>query len=145
MNRIDFAAGFVVFIIGLLAFAKSTDYIIGSLSNMGPGFFPMALSSGMMFLGAVMLVKSFVGKHTQKIIFHTKSLFLILASIVVFAVLLTKVGLLVSLTSLIFIAALADQNSTFKETSLLIVVLAFFSILIFVALLDVAVPIVKWN
>ena len=51
-------AGTLLFIIGLAYFVASLEYQLGTLDNMGPGFYPRYLSAALMMLGVISIVRA---------------------------------------------------------------------------------------
>ena len=108
----------------------ATTYTVGSGARMGPGYFPLMLGVLMAVLGLIILFKALVvetetGDKIGK--WAWKPLFFIIASNVVFGVLLgglpsikvPAMGLIVAIYALTFISALAGDEFKFKEVLVL--------------------------
>lgn len=57
-NQKDFAAGLFYIVIGLFGATTLGENEIGSLSRMGPGYFPLIISTGIILTGLAIAVKS---------------------------------------------------------------------------------------
>ena len=57
-NQKDFAAGLFYIAIGLFGATTLGENEIGSLSRMGPGYFPLIISTGIILTGLAIAVKS---------------------------------------------------------------------------------------
>ena len=57
----DFLSGllFVIFGSGFVSLSLSSNYEFGSAVNMGPGFFPIVLGTGVVLVGLALIVKAF--------------------------------------------------------------------------------------
>ena len=73
--------------------------------------------------------------------FHFFILFLILGSVVLFSLLLTTFGLMISLAAMIVVATLASKHLYWKETLIMIVVLDALAYAIFVVGIGLFVPV----
>ena len=54
--------GLLFFSLGSLFFLYSIKYDIGTLTNMGPGYFPTGISLILLFLGLIKILKSIIKK-----------------------------------------------------------------------------------
>lgn len=87
------------------------NYDFGTLSRMGPGFFPTVLGWLLAFCGVLVTVPAW-RRSGSPIKVAWRSLFLVLGSVVVFALTLRALGLVVSTFLAAFIATLADEEIT---------------------------------
>ena len=153
----DFWAGLMFIAFGLafvLVAAGTPDFIdritgqklipgyqFGSAVRMGPAYFPIVLGGLLAFLGVLVLIDSLVEEGPKVAKFHFRPLLFILASSLAFAYLLKPLGLVLSSAALIFISAYGGHEFKWKEVAILSVVLALFSVLIFVKGLTLPFPI----
>ena len=142
----DFFSGVMFTVLGVGFAWGATTYTVGSGARMGPGYFPLMLGVLMAVLGLIILFKALVvetetGDKIGK--WAWKPLFFIIASNVVFGVLLgglpsikvPAMGLIVAIYALTFIAAMAGDQFKFKEVLVLATLLAVGSYGAFVMLL----------
>ncbi|KAJ8133731.1 hypothetical protein OY671_013055, partial [Metschnikowia pulcherrima] len=64
INRKDYYGGASMVLIGLGAIYGGTDYHIGTLSHMGPGFFPAALGGSLALTGISIAISARSGDAT---------------------------------------------------------------------------------
>jgi hypothetical protein len=137
----DFWAGlmFIAFGIGFLIVAQ--NYAMGTAVRMGPAYFPTVLGGILALIGLAIFVESFIakGEPVPRIVFRPMTL--IVLSIVLFGVLLKPLGLIVSTAILIVLGALGGHEFKIKEVVILYVVLAVFSVLVFVRGLGLPIPV----
>jgi hypothetical protein len=139
----DFYTGVMFFIFGAVAMFFAEDYKIGTAANMGPGYFPFALGAFLAVLGVLIGMRSLLwakGPH-ERPVFHFRSLFLVLSSVVLFSLLLHPLGLLVSTTVLVVLSSRASQEFRWKETLLNTTALIIIILVVFVYFLEFPVPI----
>ncbi len=142
----SFWTGLLYFVLGSAGAYAARSYGLGTAANMGAGYFPFAVGSSLAVIGAYLMIRAIAstpehedepegGRWSLKIIV------LILASVVAFALLVPKLGFLVAIASLVFIAGLASGELSWKEMAMLVVVLTCVSTLIFVVGLGLSFPI----
>jgi uncharacterized membrane protein len=59
----DIFSGVLFIIIGLVFFYKSNFYAMGTHSNIGPGYFPMLISTILILIGLILIIKTFYGAN----------------------------------------------------------------------------------
>ena len=94
---------------------QGSRYPIGSLSRMGPGFYPMALGAILALVGLALIATArFSRTQTEDKVLppEWRGWFLICASIVAFVVLGKYGGLVPATFAVVFISALADRENT---------------------------------
>ena len=137
----NFWAGlmFIAFGIGFALIAR--NYQMGTSVRMGPAYFPTVLGAILAVLGLVIFLQSFVVVGEKVPRFYFRPLILIVAAVVVFGVLLKPLGLVLALAILIGVGAFGGFEFKAKEVVILYVVLAIFSVLVFVKGLGLPIPI----
>lgn len=119
-NHQDFWSGVMFIVLGVLFIALSKQYQMGTAAKMGPGYFPTVLGGILAFLGVMVAIGAFAKSNPETRLAKVgwRELFLVLLGVGLFAILLPKLGMVVSLWVLIFISALASHEFNFKETFL---------------------------
>lgn len=137
----DFWTGVLFLCFGGMAFAISRDYSFGSAGRMGPGYFPTVLSCLLMGFGVMALLRGVRRQGAALGAFAWKQSAKVLFSIVAFAFLLPRAGLIVALLVLIFGSASASVHFRFEwRATLLAFVLLVFCVLVFVKGLGLPMP-----
>jgi hypothetical protein len=137
----DLGAGLLFIAIGIGGFWFGRKLNLGVASRMGPGYFPMLLSSLICFLGVVVAAKSFVvnGPAIERPQF--RPLFFIVAAMLAFGYLIERIGLALTVTTIIIIASLARRGKFNPyETIPLAIGLALFAVAAFIYGLGQTLP-----
>jgi hypothetical protein len=58
VNLKKLGAGLLLFFFGLLFFISGLDYNVGTIANMGPGFYPKYLSIILMIFGIISVIRA---------------------------------------------------------------------------------------
>lgn len=142
-NQRDFWSGVMFLVLGVLFVVFSQAYQLGTPARMGPGFFPTMLGALMALLGLGIGWRALSrsgGKADLEPV-GWRELFLVLVAVGVFAAALPYLGMVVAVTLLIAISALASHEFSWKETAISVVVLLVMSDLVFVRGLELQFPV----
>lgn len=137
----DFWAGlmFIAFGVGFAWVAQ--NYQMGTSVRMGPAYFPTVLGAMLAVLGFAIFVQSLVSTGPAVARFYFRPLVLIVLAIVLFGILLKPLGLVLSCAVLVGIGAFGGYEFKAKEVAILYVVLAIFSVWVFVKGLGLPIPV----
>jgi hypothetical protein len=142
-NQKDFWSAVMFIIFGALFIVWSSEYQFGTTQRMGPGYFPMVLGALLVGLGILVALPSIkpdsVETRVEKI--GWRGLLFILGSVVLYAILLPRLGFVVSLVVLILLSSMATNEFTWKASLISIVVLGICSYLVFVKGLNLQFPV----
>lgn len=140
-GNVDVESGVFFTAAGLITLFLSTNYAFGSAARMGPGFFPIILSGMLTVLGLAILVS---GLRSRRPVvpeaFDLKSLLIICTAIVLFGLLLMRAGLLVTVPVTVIVASFAQYEMKWKQTLVIAAALTAFTWLVFIAGLDLRIP-----
>lgn len=140
LNAKDIGAGLLLIAIGGLGLYFNLAYPMGTANRMGPGYMP-ALTFGLLaLLGVIVLVAAFRNGPDPLEPWAWRDLGLILASLVVFGVLLERIGLALGILVLVAISALADRTQTVRGVAGLAVFLIALCWAVFIWGLDIRLP-----
>ena len=136
----DFWAGVMFIAFAAVALYVSRNYSLGTAVRMGPGYFPILLGGVLALVGAILVVRSLVIAGDP--IGHVRVLPLVVVAVavVLFGVLLPRLGLALTLPLVIAVAALGSVQSRRWEVLILALVLTVFSALVFVYGLRLPIP-----
>ena len=145
---IAFGLFFIVVALGTPEFIDSivgtkliAGYQMGSSVRMGPAYFPVVLGGLMAVLGLIVLFDAFVIEGPKVAKFHFRPLIFLAVSSLAFAYLLKPLGLVLASIILIFISAFGGHEFKWKEVAIMSVLLAIFSVLVFVKGLALPFPV----
>ena len=142
-NQKDFWSAIMFITFGVLFIVWSSEYQFGSTQRMGPGYFPTILGILLLVLGVLVALPSLKADaqetHVGKI--GWRGLLVILGAVVLYALLLPRMGFLVALTVLVIMSAMGSKEFTWKAALSSVVVLGIFSYLVFVKGLSLQFPV----
>jgi hypothetical protein len=137
----DFLAGLVFIAIAGAFISMALGYRYGTPQRMGPGFFPIWVGGFLGLIGIVVMLRSFVinGPPIDRV--GLRQLGVTLVAVALFGVVLSNFGLVAAILTLVLVGSLADSSARILETIALAVFLTAFSVLIFVYLLGLPLPV----
>ena len=141
-NQRDFGAGIMYMVIGLFFTFIATQYPMGTAAKMGPGYFPFYLGILMVLLGLFVAIKAFSAKAAIESIpkFNWKIIAQITGAVVLYGLLLPRMGFLVAVVVLVFVSASASKEFTWKGTAINAAFLVTFTYSVFVLGLKLQFP-----
>ena len=141
-NQKDFAAGLFYIVIGLFGATTLGENEIGSLSRMGPGYFPLIISTGIILTGLAIAVKSLLLTPSEGRIELGRpfSGLLILGSVALYAATLLTLGFVLSISLMVIAASCAHPLFRLRDAVISAVILTTLSALLFVGGLGLIVP-----
>jgi hypothetical protein len=148
VNIRDFLGGGLVLLLGVGAALQASQYELGSLRRMGPGYFPLALGVILAVTGALIMLASLRTAIVPVLARQRpewRGWFCICASMVLFAVIGTYGGLLPATFACVFIAALGDRKNTLVASAVLAAAMTLVCLIVFWWLLKVNLPLFGWN
>lgn len=136
----DLASGAILAAIGLFVAAyAATQYDIGTLRRMGPGFFPALLGGALAVLGMMIALPAWV-RGGQAIQIAWKEVIAVLAAILVFAAGLERGGLVLVTVATVLIASIAAPDRRIGWRLMLAAVVTALSVVVFHFGLRMTVP-----
>jgi hypothetical protein len=148
-NR-DFYAGGLLMLIGLGASLEGLSYQLGTLTHMGPGFFPVALGVVLTALGMLIAATALARGPTGEPASLPKQLewrgwLCIIAGPILFIILGLYGGMIPATFACVFVCALGDRTATLRGSFSLAVVVTAFATLLFSYLLRIPFPLFRWG
>lgn len=140
----DFVAGLFFLSLAIAGGLLSTKYQMGSAAQMGPGYFPLLLATGLGLLGAAIVIKSFFPTREDGSIgkFHLKPLLIVIGALALFGLLLEALGLVLCTVLLVVVSSLGSpEKKLAKEIAIASVFLAAFSWAVFIKGLGLLIPV----
>jgi hypothetical protein len=134
-NPQDFWAGLLFIAAGATALWEGSDYTLGSITQMGPGYFPRVLSWILLGIGALLAGRGLVIVGPRIAPSLIRPQVLILLAIIVFGLTIERFGLAPAVLLATVLAALASRETRWTETIVLAVLLAAATVVLFIHLL----------
>jgi len=146
---VDLVAGLATIAVGALALWVASDYPFGKVNRMGPGYFPVVLSTILCALGAGMLVQGFragIAEAGEKFSgARVRSLIFVTASLIAFALVLQSAGLVLAIMVAVLLAVAAEDGFSLVRSLVLGIGLSAFCALVFVVGLGVPLQLFWWR
>ena len=141
-NRQDFWSGVMFIALGLGFSWKAASYQMGTAARMGPGYFPFALGLVLAMLGAIVLLGSLAkgASETRVEKFDARIAFLVIGSVVLYALILKFLGVYISVFVLVVASSLASHEFNLKVAVANGIFLVVFSYLAFIKGLGLIFP-----
>ena len=140
-NIKDFSAGLMFIAFGSAGIGMAQAYPFGTAARMGPAYFPTLISGLLITFGVFVALRGLVVEDHKLGTFHFKSLFLVLASVVLFGFALERLGLIVAIFTLVVLASLGGTEFRLRRVLVLAAILAVGSTLVFIYGLGLQIPI----
>jgi hypothetical protein len=144
----DVWGGLLMMGIGVSVAIHSISYSVGSLTHMGPGFFPLTLGVILVLAGIAIGIKGLTSERTRTGAAYRpewKAWLLICASLVAFIVLARYGGLVAATFATVFIAALGDRDNSWRSSGVLALAMVVVGIVVFGWALKVQLPLFGWG
>jgi hypothetical protein len=143
-NQKDLCAGLLFVAIGGVAVIAASGYPFGSTRQMGPGYFPLLLGGILILLGAAIGGRAlWAGEVKPLPAVPFRPLVLVTLSILIFAVMLERFGLVPAILATVAVSCLGGHEFRIREALLLAVFLAAACVLLFHVALGL--PFALWN
>lgn len=147
INYKDLIGGGLMLLLGIGAAVQAAQYQVGSLRDMGAGYFPLALGIILAVTGVLIMLaglRTAAIAHAAKLRPEWRGWFCICAGMVAFAILGRYGGLLPATFACVFIAALGDRKNSLLGSLVLSVAMAAVCFVVFWWLLKVQLPLFGW-
>lgn len=144
----NYFGGGLMFVIGIAALWRSMSYQIGTLNNMGSGFFPAALGAILALTGVAIAVTARLATprgEAKRLPPEWRGWACISLGIVAFAVLGQYAGLLPAAFAIVFISALGDRRNTLRSALLLALAISVVCVVVFWWALKLQLPLWQWQ
>ncbi len=142
----DLAGGLLLVLFGMFFAGFGLQYQLGTLAEMGPGFFPVMVGILLAIIGLSMFVTGLVRAGVQAdggLPFRMpdwRGWCCILAGMLCFVLMGERIGLLPATFCCVFVSALGDRTATLKGSLILAACIAIFGTAVFVYLLQIPLP-----
>ncbi len=144
----DYYAGALMLLFGLYAIFQGRMYPIGTLSRMGPGYFPVALGVILSLIGIAIAAtaRSNIPEGEEKPLPpEWRGWICIIASVIAFIVIGRYGGLLPATFAVVFISALGDRDNTWKDALILSIGMVIIAVVVFWWALQMQFPLFQWG
>jgi putative Ca2+/H+ antiporter (TMEM165/GDT1 family) len=149
MIRRDHWAGALIALLGAGIGWVAVGYKVGTLRQMGPGFFPLMLGAILVVVGIMIAAAAAVSGARDQDEPDARQpewfgCLCIIAGVLAFIVLAERAGIVAATFAAVFVAALGDRTANLRSAGLLAVIVTIFTVLVFSYGLQIQLPIVTW-
>jgi hypothetical protein len=150
----EYVSGALMFALGAGAAALGTTYDVGTLEDMGPGFFPTAVGAilalagiAIAFAGAGAASPSHSASPDDSVgpVMQWRGWGCIALGIVLFVVFAAHLGLLPATFAIVFVSALGDRRNTVANAFVLSLAVCVVCVVVFWWALRIQLPLVRWG
>ena len=138
-HNTDFYSGLLLVAVATVALLYIRTLSVGTVLEMGPGYFPLGLALVLLGMGLCLAVKGLLSEGNPIGSFHLRPLICILLSFTAFGVLVERAGLIIAILAQVAIAHFASVETRWRQSLVTGVLLAAASAVIFVWLLKIPV------
>jgi hypothetical protein len=128
----DLLAGLLFIAAGIAAIAIAANYTLGTAARMGPGYFPRMLGMLLIVLGAILAARSLRLTGPPLPGWKWRPVLVTLGSVVMFGLIVNRVGLVISTILLIVMASAASHEFRPREAVISGIALAALAVGVFV-------------
>jgi hypothetical protein len=145
----DYYAGALMVLCGLLTAQDARQYPLGTLHQMGPGYFPVALGILLIVLGIIIAGTAGSGPeekdHEQYPHSEWRGWLCIITGPALFIVLGKFGGMVPATFACVFVSALGNRETTLKAALMLSAGITIAGVILFAYLLKIPMPIFQWG
>lgn len=142
VNRKELGAGLVFFGVGALYLIYALKTLpVGTARSMGPGYFPVLLSSLVALIGVVVLVRSFIIQESGHFgVMPWRAMIMLTLAMSLFATLLNQLGVVLTVFMTSFLSCLATSQIKIASAAIISLGIAVFCTLVFVYAIGLQLP-----
>jgi len=137
-------AAMIVLLFGVVVMVEAFDHDMGTMLRIGPGFFPLCLGVGLLFIAVAIVFDPHKSEDDKLMHVSWRQVSSIAISIAAFALLIESAGLIPAAAAMICISALANPASKLKATIALAVLLPVVLGVVFVYGLKMPIDMIAW-
>ncbi len=137
----DFFAGLLFVAFGIAAIVIGSNYTLGTAARMGPGYFPRILGILLILLGGALAIRALRLKGDALARWKWRPTLIVLGSVILFGLIVTRAGLVLSTILLVVLASAASPEFRPKQAAISGVLLAALAVGVFVIGLKLQLPI----
>lgn len=152
LNRKEAWPAALMLFIGMATVIGSTNYQIGTLARMGPGYFPLILGGILMVLGIMAVISPSLeggpagdGMEILPAATQLKTWFLVVFSVCAFVVVGKYGGLVPATFILTTVSTLADKGNSIKTAIVTGIALTIMTVIVFHYGLQMQFPLFTWG
>ncbi|MCY0093425.1 tripartite tricarboxylate transporter TctB family protein [Hoeflea ulvae] len=146
VNRVELTGSLALGAFGIFYTVKAFGYRMGTLSEMGPGFFPLVVGLMITSLAGIILLAG-IWKERDKAWKKPdlRAMFWTLCALVAFALLVRPFGIIPAVVVLILTCLAARSDTTWPQAAVIAAGLAILAYLLFIVGLGLNLSALRWG
>jgi hypothetical protein len=141
----DVVGGLAMMVLGaFVGWYAYSEYEIGQLNRMGPGFFPVGLGLLLAVIGFFIALPAFF-RSGEAVKVEVRTLLSITTSIIAFSFLLKSLGIVLATIVAVLISSIADREISWKGRILVAIGVAAMTWVVFILGLSMVLPVWPWS
>ena len=140
-NPQDLAGGVLLIAVGVLGWLLIRRLPMGTAFRMGPAYVPTMVSGLIVAVGVILAARSLLVRGPRLETGRMRPLAVILASFVLFGLLIESAGLVLASLTLVLVTGFAAREHRWKEAIVVGAVLTAFAVVLFHVLLRLPMPV----
>lgn len=156
----NYYSGILMLIIGIATTTGSLEHKLGTLSRMGPGYFPLILGVALIVVAAIILITAFMQADTSILseleeelalsedkpkVLSLRAPLCVVVGAVLFIIFGQYGGLMLATFAVVFMSALGDTDNSIKTSFLAAAAITAFAVLVFHFGLRMQFPLFSWG
>lgn len=143
-DYVDMVGGLLLLLVGsVVSYVSITFYPLGTVQRMGAGMFPAGLGVVLACLGLLLVIQSLSRQGGAPDIRLISPLF-VLGGIIAFALTIIPFGLVPAILAILIITSIANIKVHPVSLALLCLLLSLLAPFVFVYLLELKIPLIRW-
>lgn len=144
IDRVELLSGLLILVMGAFFFFGAQEYRMGTVQRMGPGFVPFWLGAIAMLLGVLILIGG-INRSSETPRIRFRVVVPVLGSILAFAFLLPRTGLVVATFVTTVISMTAETDIRWRLVLMAAVAISAICWTIFIFFLGLPIPDFRWR
>lgn len=135
VNLSELSGALFVLFLAIFVVVIASDYTIGTLGRMGPGYFPIVLGVLLLGLGVALLAEVWRAPKENAVRLPPRPLVMVSLGVVCFAFLVERAGIVVAICALVGLSSLAESPVRPFTIVIIAAVMSLMGIFVFIRLL----------
>jgi|RhiMetdeSRZDD1v2_1073273.scaffolds.fasta_scaffold836416_2 hypothetical protein len=138
----DLLSGVLFLALGGFALIYGSRYSLGTTARMGPGYYPLLASAGLVLIGLVLVARSLLRAREEVGAVNLRPLVLVLAGTLAFGLLIDRIGFIVA--GIVLVAAARGGERGFKALEVAVLALGLIAFTLAIFRYGLGMPLKLW-
>ncbi|WP_417579015.1 tripartite tricarboxylate transporter TctB family protein [Nitrincola sp.] len=143
LNWLQLVAALLLALTGVFIIWQGSEYPLGSLRRMGPGFYPVIIGSVLVLFSALLTLEV-AREEPEKNVWIPRPILMISSGFICFGALLESAGLVPAILAMVILTSLAEKPVRPLSTALTAISLSILGVVVFIYGLNIPVAAIQW-